>query len=114
MPYYFKSHFLCDAKDGTKFYPDLQQKARCNNMRNTTSAPLNSTTKVTLFTVGHPVFNQVIPDDRVESSCLFSQLVPLQLVAKIPGKNIPVVLWDNEVISYGITGCEVFKGGIQN
>ena len=34
----------------------------------------------------------------MESSCLFSQLVPLQLVAKIPGKEIPLVLWDNEVI----------------
>ena len=58
---------------------------------------LTISTEVTLHK-GHPVFNQVIPEDRVESSCLFSQLVPLQLVANIPGKA-PVILWDNEVIS---------------
>ena len=47
---------------------------------------------------GHPVFNQKIPGDRVKGSCLFTQMVPLQLVAKIPGEKIPKVLWDNKVL----------------
>ena len=47
---------------------------------------------------GHPVFNQVIPDDRLAGSCLFSQMVALQLVARVPGKEVPLVLWDNKVI----------------
>ena len=50
----------------------------------------------------------------MESSCLFSQLVPLQLVAKIPGKDIPVVLWDNEVISSNsCLGNQEIKTGLQ-
>lgn len=47
---------------------------------------------------GHPVFAQRYPDERDDGSCLLSQLVALQLVAKIPGKSLPVVLWDNKVI----------------
>ena len=48
---------------------------------------------------GHPVFNQVIPETRVQRSVLFSQMVPLQLVAKVPDKGIPFVLWDNKVFT---------------
>ena len=46
---------------------------------------------------GHPVFRQEIPDDRVQGACLLSQMVPLQLVAKVPGQNMPLVLWDFKV-----------------
>ena len=46
---------------------------------------------------GHLVFNQAIPDERDKGKCLFSQLVPLQLVAKVPGRDLPFVLWDNKV-----------------
>ena len=44
-----------------------------------------------------PVFNQKIPANRLDGSCLFSQMTPLQIVAKVPGKAIPIVLWDNKV-----------------
>ena len=44
-----------------------------------------------------PVFKQKTPTDRTPRNCLLSQLVPLQLVAKVPGKDIPIVLWDNNV-----------------
>ena len=46
---------------------------------------------------GHLVCNQAIPDERDKGKCLFSQLVPLQLVAKVPGRDLPFVLWDNKV-----------------
>ena len=46
---------------------------------------------------GHPVFNQTIPGDRVKGQCLLSQMVPLQLVGKVPGRDVPFILWDNKV-----------------
>ena len=47
---------------------------------------------------GHPIFYQAVPEERVRGSCLLSQMVPLQLVAKVPGKELPIVVWDNKVI----------------
>ena len=38
-----------------------------------------------------------MPDDRTPGKCLLSQMVPLQLVGKVPGKDIPIILWDNKV-----------------
>ena len=49
------------------------------------------------YSKGHPVFKQTIPKDRVKGSCLLSEMIPLQLVGKVPGKDIPIVLWDNKV-----------------
>ena len=45
----------------------------------------------------NPVFKQVTPGDRAPRNCLLSQMVPLQLVGKVPGRAVPFVLWDNKV-----------------
>ena len=51
----------------------------------------------TCYFKGHPIFKQNVPDDRTPGKCLLSQMVPLQLVGKVPGKDIPIILWDNKV-----------------
>ena len=43
----------------------------------------------------HPVTKLPRPSDRGDGVCLLSSLIALQLVAHIPGRRIPLVLWEN-------------------
>ena len=79
-------------------YINLDHFKLCPNMylRSVNPASLEFIIVGMLFK-GHPVFKQTIPKDRVKGSCLLSEMIPLQLVGKVPGKDIPIVLWDNKV-----------------
>ena len=43
----------------------------------------------------HPVTKQPVPEERFAGACILSSLIPLQLVCHIPGRKIPLVLWEN-------------------
>ena len=50
---------------------------------------------LTLGSSKHPVTKQPRPSDRGDGVCLLSSIIALQLVCHIPGRKIPLVLWEN-------------------